>query len=131
MADGAFRAEFCIEWSLDVTEAMRRYWADPEETTEQGAYGVAILLVRALTGLTVVERARKGMGFDWWLGSDDRLFQGKARLEVSGIRAGSLRRINSRVKAKIRQTEQSDTSGLPAYIVVVEFGTPRARVVRR
>jgi hypothetical protein len=110
---------------------MRHYWADPGETTEQGAYGIALLLVRALTGLTVVERSRKGTGFDWWLGPDDRLFQAKARLEVSGIREGDLRTIRSRVRVKVKQTERSDVSGFPAFVVVVEFGTPRARVVRR
>jgi hypothetical protein len=92
---------------------------------------VAILLIRALTGYTVVERSRKGTGFDWWLGTDDNLFQGKARLEVSGILRGTRRRINSRIKARLAQTSQSDNLAVTAYVVVVEFGTPRAKVVQR
>ena len=92
---------------------------------------MAFLLIRAITGYTVVERSRKGTGFDWWLGTDDNLFQGKAHLEVSGILQGTARRINSRIKARLRQTMQSDNLALTAYVVVVEFGTPRAKVVQR
>jgi hypothetical protein len=131
MVDGAFNAAFSLSWSEGVTEAKRRFWNDLEEATQQGAYAVAILLIRALTGYTVIERSRKGTGFDWWLGTEDNLFQGKARLEVSGILRGSLRRINSRIKSRIGQTRQSDKLALTAYVVVVEFGTPRAKVVQR
>jgi hypothetical protein len=92
---------------------------------------VAILLIRALTGYTAIERSRKGTGFDWWLGTEDNLFQGKARLEVSGILHGSTRRINSRIKVRTEQTKQSDNLAFVAYVVVVEFGTPRVKVVQR
>jgi hypothetical protein len=131
VVQGTLTATFEVHWALRVTEAMRRYWNDLEEATEQGAYGLAILLVRSLTGYTIVERSRKGTGFDWWLGNDDNLFQGKARLEVSGILRGDARRINSRVATKVTQTKQSDHSGLTAYVVVVEFSAPRAKVVQR
>jgi hypothetical protein len=129
--EGTFTATFAIQWSAPVTEAMRRYWNDLEEAAEQGASGLAMLLMRALTGYTVLERARKGTGFDWWLGNDDNLFQNKARLEVSGILRGKGWRIRSRAAAKEVQTGRSNSSGLTAYIVVVEFGAPKARVVRR
>ena len=131
VVDGAFTAPFTLSWSEEVTEAKRRFWNDLEEATQQGAYAVAILLIRALTGYTVIERSRKGTGFDWWLGSEDNLFQGKARLEVSGILRGTKRRFNSRVKARLGQTKQSDNLSLTAYVVVVEFGTPRAKVAQR
>lgn len=128
---GTFKTTFVLHWSTPVTEAMRRFWNDPEEATEHGAAGLAILLVRALTGYTIVERARKGTGFDWWLGNEDNLFQGKARLEVSGILRGDARRISSRVAAKKTQTAPSDRTRLPAYVVVVEFSTPKATMVRK
>ena len=131
MVDGAFTATFSLSWSEGVTEPKRRFWNDLEEATQQGAYAVAILLLHALTGYTVIERSRKGTGFDWWLGTADNLFQGKARLEVSGILRGTTRRINSRLKARVGQTRQSDRLALTAYVVVVEFGTPRAKVVQR
>ena len=129
--DGAFSATFSLWWTEGVTEAKRRFWNDLGDATQWGAYAVAILLIRALTSYTVIERSRKGTGFDWWLGTDDNLFQGKARLEVSGILRGTPRRINNRIKARMGQTRQSDHLALTAYVVVVEFGTPRAKVVQR
>jgi hypothetical protein len=116
---------------MDVSEAMRRYWNDPDEIAEQGAHAVALLLVRSLAGLTVLERSRKGTGFDWWLSPEDNLFQATARLEVSGIMRGSARRLNERLRVRITQTERSDPSGLTAYVAVIEFSAPRAKVIRR
>jgi hypothetical protein len=34
---GSFATTFRLLWSVDVTEAMRRYWNDPDETAEQRA----------------------------------------------------------------------------------------------
>lgn len=62
---GSFNTTFRLLWSMDVTEAMRRYWNDPDETAEQGAYALALLILRSLTGLTVLEWSHKGTGFDW------------------------------------------------------------------
>lgn len=131
MVQGTFQTAFHLVWSLDVTEAMRRYWNDPDETVEQGAYALALLVLRSLAGLTVLERSRKGSGFDWWLACTDNLFQATARLEVSGIMRGSTRRINQRLKERVAQTERSDPSGLTALIAVIEFGGPIAKVARR
>ena len=49
---GSFDKAFRLLWAMDVTEAMRRYWNDPEETAEQGAYALALLLLRSLARLT-------------------------------------------------------------------------------
>jgi hypothetical protein len=125
---GAFTDNCELVWSLSLTESVRRYWSDLVDATEQGAYGLAILLLRENTGMTIIERSRRGSGFDWWLGTEDNLFQHKARLEVSGILAGSPRRINSRLKAKLAQAEQSASTDLPVYAVVIEFRTPCAKV---
>lgn len=123
---GAFR----LEWE-PVAENASRSWADEPFTTEQGAYGVALLIVEPLTRLTVLERSRRGTGFDYWLGSreaQEPLFQNKARLEVSGIRRGGGSTVHERVRQKLRQAGQSEATGLPAVVIVVEFGTPRAEV---
>ena len=128
---GSFNTAFRLLWSMDVTEAMRRYWNDPDETAEQAAYALALLMLRSLARLTVSERSRKGTGFDWWLASEDNLFQATARLEVSGIMRGSTKRINRRLKERLEQTERSDPSRLTAYVAVVEFGGPTAKVIQR
>jgi hypothetical protein len=113
-----------------VTQQMIRCWNDDEVATECGAYAIAILLIVERTEYTVIERSRKGTGFDYWLGTDgDTLFQAKARLEVSGIRSGDERDIDRRSLRKQRQVRPT-SNPLPAYVVIVEFGTPRGRVTR-
>src|SRR2546428_10055182 len=52
---GEHEASFSIAWPVE-TDQMRRCYNDLDEGTENGACGVAILLVRELAGLTVVER---------------------------------------------------------------------------
>lgn len=125
--EGEFSATFKLDWQ-PVTEQTRRCWNDEEYTTEHAAYGIAFLLILQLTNLTVIERSRKGTGFDYWLGNQNSAttlpFERMARLEVSGIRKGTQGQINTRVKLKTEQTRASDAQGLPAYIIVVEFSRP-------
>lgn len=130
--NGNFNAAFETYWTA-VDDQMRRCWNDLEFTTEQAAYGVAFLLIRAVTEFTVIERSRKGTGFDYWLGYEedqDLPFANKARLEVSGIRNGNNSTVNKRVKQKLNQTNVSD-GYLPAFVVVVEFGKPTSRVKKK
>ena len=129
---GDRKAAARLEWS-QPTDQQRRCWNDDEEATEHGAYGVASLLVEQC-GLEVVERSKKKTGFDFWLGTkggEVHLFQGLSRLEVSGMRDGTDAALQSRTKSKTRQTEASDNTRLPAIVVVVEFGSPKARMVKR
>ncbi len=133
LVSGEVMADAMLEWA-PVTDQTRRNWKDDEEATEYGACAIACLLVPGLSGLHVVERSRKGTGFDYWLGptnNDESLFQSRARLEVSGIRAGTKATIAARVRQKLKQTERSDSSLLPAGIVIVEFSQPESRVAKR
>jgi hypothetical protein len=50
---GDFTATFKLRWQ-SVTLQMLRCWNDEEFTTEQAAYGIAFLIIRQLTDLTVV-----------------------------------------------------------------------------
>jgi hypothetical protein len=68
--DGSDRGTFALVWRSPRPEALRSC-ADPDEATEHGACAVAAMLVEALTDLTIVERSRKGTGFDYWLGRRD------------------------------------------------------------
>jgi hypothetical protein len=126
--EGDFQSAVQLRYP-DITEQMRRCWNDEEYTTEQAAYGIAILLLQHLMGLTVIERSRRGTGFDYWLGpaQANLPFQRMMRLEVSGIRAGSRRLINARVKLKQAQVKRF-AHPLPASIVVVEFSTPCSHI---
>lgn len=130
---GAFQGEYQVFWQR-VTDQMIRCYNDEQSTTELGAYGIAFLLILDLTGCTVIERSRRGTGFDYWLGiaeeSSGLPFQNKERLEVSGIRCGDSTLIKARVNQKLKQVEQSKNTSLPALIVVVEFSAPMSQVVR-
>jgi hypothetical protein len=123
-------ASFTVEWSFPVTSVLNSYWSDLVEATEYGAYGVGLLLMNSLTGLRVIKRSGQGTGFDWWIGDEDNVLQNMTRLEVSGILMGTGRQIRDRASSKIRQVRKAATAVPHAYIVVVEFGTPRAEVVR-
>jgi hypothetical protein len=102
-----------------------------QESTEWGAYGIAALLVQAVTDLHIVARARKGTKFDFWLcarKATGDLFQNASRLEVSGILNGDSAAVSARVKQKVVQVAKG-ASSLPACVVVVEFGGPRSIMV--
>lgn len=124
--------EYPLNWPR-ITEQSHRSWNDPDLATEFGAVGVAALLIMKETGYTVIESSRKGTGFDYWLGNetDDLPMNGKARLEVSGIRQGDDQAVKQRVRRKLQQTSVSDELLLPAFVIVVEFGRPLAEVRKR
>ena len=127
--DGMSRHTFAVTWR-QLDSAHERTYADLQDATELGAYGVALLIIREVTGLAAVERSAKGGGFDWWVGDPDPSglpFQGKRRVEVSGILKDGGGSLDARLKRKKRQTDPSDSLG-PAIIAIIEFGQPRAQV---
>jgi hypothetical protein len=126
-ASGSVSSDYEVEWQ-GTTDQIRRTHNDLQEATERGACGLAILLIHRETGKVVVERSRKGTGFDYWIGQDDyQALQGKARLEVSGILDGGEAEINSRVAMKLKQISRTD-GDLPGYVAVVEFSQPKAHI---
>ncbi len=144
--DGDYNEKFELH-SFRLTETDKAYHNDMERSAEFGAYGLSALIIPEITDYTIIEVAKKGTGFDFWLGpinSDENiLFQNKARLEVSGILSGDkadiqrrvsikLKQISrSRVSIKLKQISRSDDQGLPGYVSVVEFGSLLVRVVRK
>lgn len=127
---GDFEREFRLH-RLEVDEQMQRSYRFASTATEKGACAVAVLLVGELTSYTVIEEAAKGSHIDYWLAPPDGfLFQGAARLEVSGLRRADEVSVHNRVRMKRRQIERG-ASPLPGYVVVVEFGRPLAWVLRR
>ncbi len=120
-----------IEWSIPFNDQLRRSTDDLQEATEHGAECISVLFVIEHTPYTVVRRSKKKTGFDYWLGKkEDPLFQDAARLEISGILDND-KIIESRKKQKIKQTDQSDDTALPAYVSIVEFGTPAIELEKK
>lgn len=134
---GKFEDRVLINWIYNTDDAEVKW--DPNQASEWGASCIALMLVPEFTGFFANDRAFScdGLGFDYWLGSESMnktadIFNTKdhkARLEVSGIRKGSQTDINARVKRKTNQVSPSDYLELPAYIIVVEFGTPISKTV--
>ena len=127
---GGVRESYVLDWPK-ITDQTQRTWNDMQDATEDGATAIAILLSKNELGYSVIQRSRKGTGFDYWVGGDDaNPLQRKARLEISGIlrsRVNAVREIKARVNQKLRQTERTKSS-LPTYVIVVEFGRPIAEV---
>lgn len=123
LSEGIFR----LHWEGQVTDQMNRSYKDEQETTEQGAVCISVLMAKWLTDYTVIERSWRGTGIDYWLGYvDDPLLQRVARLEISGIKIETAKNtVSARYEQKIKQTEQSDDTHLPAYISIVEFSNPK------
>jgi hypothetical protein len=130
---GMTKTAFTVHWDIDISDQIIRSWKDEQELAEYGACGIAILLILKLTGYTVIERSKKGTGVDYWLGYKDAAlpFQNAARLEVTGILNGNNSSVKARLSKKTEQVKQSDSSGLPAFIAIVEFSAPQSHVVQK
>ena len=130
---GISNVSYRLEWTAASEKAFRAW--QPNRATEWGAEGIAALLAKKETPYTVIEASVQGEGVDCWLGDEsDITFQRKARMEVSGMRWNNPVRdsdIQGRVDQKLQQTDQSDHTQTPAYVVVVEFGRPVAEVHRK
>jgi hypothetical protein len=132
MIDGAITDYYTLA-RLEVDQRGSNSWGDKDEATEDGAMGLALAFIHDQTGYKAV-RSYKGTGIDFWLGESDESgfpFQNKARLEISGDFEGQNSALRQRLRQKERQTEISDHMNLPAYIVVVEFSTPKLLTARR
>ena len=129
--EGSYNRNVHLTWN-SVSRQQKRTYADMQESTEYGAAGIAILVLKSAAGRIVIERSKKGSYFDYWLGTegDGQLFQNRARLEVSGILSGDQKKVESRVEQKLGQIKQAKGK-LTRYVAVVEFGTPKARIVKR
>jgi len=125
---GDTTATITVQWSDYFDEQINRAWKDQDDATEYGAVCISAMLVRECTDYTIVERSRKGTGFDYWLGYENDIpFQHSARLEISGIfKENEQNNVDKRFRIKKKQTNQSDITRLPAYISIVEFSKPRA-----
>lgn len=128
---GIFSSPETLTWSTPYDAQLERSTEDLQETTEHGAECISALFALEHTPYTIVKRARKKTGVDYWLGNkDDSLFHEAARLEISGIMLGKSE-ITKRKNQKLKQTNPSDGTALPAFISIVEFGTPIIEFVKK
>jgi hypothetical protein len=128
---GQYRRRIEVCWE-GPTDQIRSSYADLPEATEFGAAGVAIAALNSFGGWIVMQRSRKGTGFDYWISQKDEpsgpLFQECAPLEVSGILTGDETELHRRVRIKKQQISVANTRR--GKVAVVEFGAPKTRIVR-
>lgn len=114
--------ECLIQWEAPSHGILRAY-ANETDTTELGAYAVALATTEALVGLVAISRAETMTGADYYvapIGSKLEDLESCIRLEVSGVSAGSEAVVQARLRQKLAQTLKGK-SNLPALAAVVGF----------
>lgn len=98
-------------------------WANENDTTEWGAYGICLAAVEVEEELVAVKRAETLTGSDWYvapIGTQPDDLERCFRLEVSGVDAGGRSAVEARLQQKVNQTKRG-ASNLPAIASVVGF----------
>lgn len=132
--EGEYNEEFELIWR---TKPNDRGWKEQRIIAEKGAIALSFFLILELTPYQVIQQAIIGTGFDYWLGykeGDDKYDEDNflnARLEVSGMNKGTAAERNYRLLQKIKQIQKSDYLGIPAFIIVSEFGTPISTIINK
>jgi hypothetical protein len=115
-----------VEWIL-ADERTRNAWANRDDATRDGAYGLSLAAIEAMRGLVAVRRAETRTGANYYLGEPgDQLddIEASVRLEVSGTDEGGETAIISRLREKLVQASKGN-SNLPAIASVVGFAVLR------
>ena len=111
-------------------ESLKRAWANETDTTEAGAYCVALAAVETTEGLVAIARAETRTGADYYLGPsgmNPNDLEKSHRLEVSGVDVGGLSSLNDRLRQKIDQAA-AGRSSLPAIAAVVGFAARQVAI---
>lgn len=124
--DNIAESEASAEW-LVADEALKHAWANEIDTTEAGAYGLALAAIELTRGLVAIRRAETRTGADYYIdvpGGDPDDLEMAIRLEVSGTSDGNTSVIENRLKQKLEQANQG-SSNLPAIATVIGFSQLR------
>ena len=124
-----------IQWKLSYSELIRRAFGNTRNAAEKAGEAIAILTVTAFTDYTVVERARIGDGFDFWISRNDDdhdfLFQQTIGLECKGLSNASYpSEIVAAVNRGIKQIKESPNAKFPALVLATEFSRPVVYMVQ-
>jgi hypothetical protein len=130
LVQGDTTIDFELRWECPKNKSG---WKEEKKIADFGATALSFLLSFELTEFQVVEEALIGTGIDYWLAykEDNPNYNAlnfiNARLEISGINKETpFNTVRKRVYDKLKQTKPTDGTTLPAYVSIVEFGTPKA-----
>lgn len=109
-----------VEW-LEPDDKLKKAWANEIDTTESGAYGLALAAIEVTDGLVAVSRCETGTGADYYLCDQEAAdLEQSHRFEVSGVDRGGASELQSRMKRKLAQA-LAGNSNVPAIAAVVGF----------
>lgn len=120
--DGETERRVPVEW-VSAGQRVQDGWANEDDATEYGAYGLALAAVELTRGVVAIRRAETRTGADYYLGlpeSTNGDLENSLRLEVSGTDRGNDSAIETRLREKLRQAQRG-SSNLPAIATVVGF----------
>jgi hypothetical protein len=107
--------ELLVFWNADSVRSLSPA-VQSHIITEWGALGIACAVLYSLgNGLRIVETARLGDRFDYWITNGEREYA----LEVSGTYSDSL---TDRHQDKVQQLSENPY-GLDGYVIVVRFAS--------
>lgn len=122
---------FQIVWQETVDSVLRCSHADLDESVEDSAKAVAMLLIQTMTPYKIGRQATRGTHVDNFLVSADAElpFQADttACLEFTGILKG-IEKIDQRIKEKRERLHKN--RNFPTYIVCIEHSFPVAKIER-
>lgn len=117
------------EWQAP-DERTKHAWANEIDTTEAGAYCVALAAIELTDDLVAIRRAETHTGADYYVapkGTSPIDLEEAFRLEVSGMNEGTNASVKTRLRQKLEQTARG-RSNLPAIAAVVAFSPPQVAI---
>jgi len=121
-----FNGVAIADWATSDTRT-KNAWANKDDATRDGAYGIAIATMELTRGLFAVGRAEIRTGADYYLGTSNEPredYEEAIRLEVSGIDRSDESSMKTRLKQKLTQLEKGE-SNLPGIAIVVGFSSAK------
>ena len=116
-----------MRWN-PTDQQVKKAHANEIDTTEAGAYASVLAAVELVKGMVAVYRAETKTGADYYISPSGQLpqdLESCIRLEISGVDRGSNSTITSRLKAKLKQTEDNEVKAHPE--VCLTFVYPKKR----
>jgi hypothetical protein len=110
-----------IHW-IPTNDRDRNAWANLDDATRDGAYGLALAAIEHLREFVAIRRAEGRTGADYYImpiDGDPEDLETWYRLEISGTHLGTPE-INRRLRQKLTQARFGN-SPLPAIAAVVGF----------
>lgn len=135
IVSGIKNENFELIWSDKIDSNIINSWKDLKEATEYGATAIAALAIRAISGLLITGRIPQSEQSDYILqkleNHNKGLIEPDALLEVTGIlkeKKGNT--LKMRIQKKKKHIEAGANRKYPTFVIVIEFGTPKSKIIK-